>query len=298
MAYHGKYDHDRDQYKHSCGELQCPRHGRGACRQRYHEKKKALHSTWGFTTVILFFNYKPSSRSISQLRPVIRKHIKRWDRDAKICMVLHPKKKCWHLNIGIQSKWVFRMKNRHWWGQYVEEQVVGYWDGKKQCRPRGRPRVADFDRMVKELEAEIQHLCANSAINRRRPPRLEAGEFRNQPKQWLWYVLRCKSGWKKVEKLPRRMGYRLTSGFVVRRKKPAAASTDASSSTEPRFSRDVAGCLLLLAMAWLIAQRPLSPSTERDWCSCCPECLVATLPPTLLRPKARSPPRPCPIART
>src|SRR5437016_3826088 len=102
MAYMGKYDHNTDEYAHSCGEMQCPRHGRGACRQRYHQKKKALHPTWGFTTIILFFNHRPSSAKLAKCRAVIRKKIKSWDRDAKICAVLHPKKKCWHLNIGIQ----------------------------------------------------------------------------------------------------------------------------------------------------------------------------------------------------
>src|SRR5262245_16071786 len=108
MVYRGKYDPSTDGYEHGCGYLQCPRHGRDACRQRYHEKKKALHMTWGFATIILFFNHKPSSSELAELRPVIRKHIRGWDREAKICMVLHPKRKCWHLNIGIQSKWIFR----------------------------------------------------------------------------------------------------------------------------------------------------------------------------------------------
>jgi hypothetical protein len=151
--------------------------------------------------------------------------------------------------------------------------------------------------MFAQLEAEIKHLCANPTFTRRRPPRLKAGKFKNQPERWLWYVLRCKSGWDSSEIMPRRMGYRLTSGFVVRRKKTAASSTSLSCPAESRSSRDAACCLLLLAMAWLIARRPPSPSSERDWCSCCPECIVATLPPPLLRPKARSPPRRTPIAQ-
>jgi len=226
MAFMGNYDHDTDEYKHSCGEMQCPRHGRGACRQRYHQKKKALHPTWGFTTVILFLNHRPSSATLSKCKKVIRKHIKGWDRDAKICAILHPKEKCWHLNIGIQSKWIFRMKNLNWWSNYVEDRVTGYWDGKKYRNPKGRPRVADFNVMFGQLETEIKHLCANPTFTRRRPPRLKAGKFKNQPERWLWYVLRCKSGWNSSESLPRRMGYRLTSGFVVRRKKAVASSSD------------------------------------------------------------------------
>ncbi len=231
MNFRGWYDAANDKYLRSCHDVQCPRHGVGACRRMYHRKKKALKPDWGFVTFIIFFNSKPDPDEVREYRKLVRKAVKSWDRDARICMPLHPKDGKWHLNVGVQSKWVFEMSNLHWWGQYVEERVVGWSDGKRMRYPRGAPRRADFESMMKRLEAGITELCARDRLNSPRRPRIERGKFHNQPNRWLWYILRCKAGWSEDEQLPRRQGYTLVTGFVSRAKNTAPSTLASSDAT-------------------------------------------------------------------
>ncbi len=224
MNFCGWYDAASDKYLHSCHDVQCPRHGVGACRQSYHRKLKALRPGWGFATFIIFFNMRPSPNEVKAFRNLVRTAVRSWDREARICMPLHPKDGKWHLNVGILSKWLFKMSNRHWWGQYVNDRVAGWWDGKRMRYPRGAPRKADFQAMMKKLELDLVDLCASSGLKRPRPPRLRRGRFRNQPKRWLWYILRCKAGWSADEQLPRKRGYRLVSGFINRGRKQSLSS--------------------------------------------------------------------------
>jgi hypothetical protein len=233
MQFCGWYDEAGDRYARSCGDMQCPRHGVGACRQTYHKKLKALKPGWGFFTFIVFFNKKPTASEVKSYRQAVRKVIRGWDREARICLPLHPKAGKWHLNVGVQSKWAFKMSNRHWLGHYVNDRIAGWWDGKRMRYARGAPRRADFHVMVRKLKDAVADLCANCGLKRRRPARLQAGKFRNQPKRWLWYVLRCKAGWPDDEKLPRKQGYRLVTGFVARGSKPAKPISPASSRHDP-----------------------------------------------------------------
>ncbi len=160
MNFCGWYDSVQDKYLHSCGDVLCPRHGVGACRQMYHRKLKALKPGWGFFTFIIFFNKKPCPDEVKAYRRLVRKAVRSWDREAKICLPLHPKKGKWHLNVGVQSKWAFKMSNRHWWGEYVNDRIAGWWDGKRMRYARGAPRRADFQAMMVKLKHQIDELCA------------------------------------------------------------------------------------------------------------------------------------------
>lgn len=284
LDYCGWYDAAHDVYKHSCGDVLCPRHGIGACRQSYHRKLRALRPGWGFATFIIFFNKKPSPDEVKSYRKLIRKSVLSWDREAKICLPLHPKQGKWHLNVGIHSKWVFKMTNRHWWGQYVNNRIAGWWDGNRMRYPKGAPRKADFDAMRRKLEDDLVHLCAKGVLKRPRPARLEQGRFRNQPKRWLWYVLRCKSGWSNDEKIPRRQGYRLVTGFVAPRKKRLNA-TQPTPSVPPALP-SVPKCPSTRIVVKLRttetprpATRPVAVTTEEGVCRVSPS-FVARGPPS------------------
>lgn len=218
MVSKGWYKSQTGHYEKSCHQLQCPVHGLSECRQRYHRFLRVFHPSWGFKTWLYHFPTKPDIDTIRSIRSIVRKGFRSWDRNAKLGQLLHPLDGDWHLHIGIQSFWFFTPDLLNEYGEYVESRIVGQWDSGKYRMPRGRPRTAELGKVLTAIETDINHFCA-TASSTRRTSRLDAGQFTDQPANWLWYCLRCKGGWADNEQLPKGRGFRITSGLLNRRKK-------------------------------------------------------------------------------
>jgi hypothetical protein len=218
MVSKGWYKAQTGSYEKSCHQLQCPVHGISECRQRYHRFRRVFHPSWGFRTWLHHFPAKPDLDAVRSIRRIVREGFRSWDRNAKIGQFLHPLDGDWHLHIGVQSFWFFTPKLLYEYGQHVESRIVGQWDDGKYRMPRGRPRTADLGKVLTGIEGEIDDFCAWARSNSR-SARLVAGQFTDQPANWLWYCLRCKGGWADNEQLPKGQGYRITSGLLNRKKK-------------------------------------------------------------------------------
>jgi hypothetical protein len=99
----------------------------------------------------------------------------------------------------------------------VDPWLSGYWcpDTKRFVGKRGPKKKHCLGSVGIELLQKLLVL---------RQARLVNGEFEDQPERWLWYVMRCKKGWRQVEILPRFPRYKLFSGLITRKRRPGTLS--------------------------------------------------------------------------
>jgi hypothetical protein len=251
-------------YTASCGCVDCPVHGLKVTRAKYFKAARRIHESWPFRCFILWFKYKPNQDELNEISGVVRAIIDKFDRNARTWLVLHPLHGHWHLNIGLQS----------WW--FSMDAILGsYWcpEKKRFFKAHTRPKTytwAWFEEQLHHLSDTVEGVH-----------HVEDGQFTN-PNAWLWYCLRCTSGWDAEEQLPIYCGHGIGTdrrSFKKKKHKPATVVEQAGEvAAEPNLNGasnnvqaenlkdiglDTHVCFVALVPVWMAALWWIVPPPER-----------------------------------
>lgn len=246
----GAFDAATGKYRRSCRGIYCPACGLRELRRRYFTKAKHLRPDWQARTYILHLQGVPLPNEISRYVRQFRECVQRWHRKAIVAGVVHPKRDDWHIHLLVMAP-------------AIDVSPTGV--GKR----RGRPRK------ITTLEGAIGNYDAKRRY-KRDGSRFVHGRIRD-PHAWLFYALRCKSGFPPHEQFPRGCGYRLVFGLRSReraRLSPTKPESPTETSLPIQGPCVPAEGLQTANTTEVTPQCPTTLASVREW---------ALLPPTEMR---------------